>query len=170
MAEDLQPFSIVEDRGFKSVMKTGRPGYYLPSRTTVSRDVRLVFAHTRNHIAKMLQVSSDAHYQEEILKKKTYQEYSRKMSFTMDAWTSPNHKAFIAFSVHLEHEGKPLTILLDILEVAKVSSRTVLCNAQVLTYSQSHTGLEMATVFAEMLEDFKISDKVGLSSAYLALA
>ena len=92
------------------------------------------------------------------------------MSFMTDAWTSPNHKAFIAFLVHLEHEEKPLTIPSDILEVAKVSSRTVLCNAQALTYSQSHTGLKMATVFAEMLEDFKISDKVGLSSAYLALA
>ena len=50
-------------------MKTSRPGYYLPSRTTVLRDVRLVFARTRNRIAKILQVSSDAHYREEILKK-----------------------------------------------------------------------------------------------------
>ena len=70
VAEDLQPFSIVEDRGFKSVMKTGRPGCYLPSRTTVSRDMQLVFVRTCNCIAKMLQVSSDAHYREEILKKK----------------------------------------------------------------------------------------------------
>jgi hypothetical protein len=38
-------------------MKTGRPEYYLPSPSTVSRDVRLVFARTRKHVAKMLQVS-----------------------------------------------------------------------------------------------------------------
>jgi hypothetical protein len=44
VSESLRPFAIVEDRGFKSLMKTGRPEYYLPSQSTVSRDVRLVFA------------------------------------------------------------------------------------------------------------------------------
>ena len=43
-------------------MKTGRPEYYLPSHLTALRDVRLVFARTRNRIAKMLQVSSDAYH------------------------------------------------------------------------------------------------------------
>ena len=59
VAESLRPFSIVEDRGFKSLMKTGRPEYYLPSPDTVSRDVKLVFMQTRKRIAKMLQVSYD---------------------------------------------------------------------------------------------------------------
>ena len=61
VSESLRPFSTIEDRGFKSLMKTGRHEYYLPSHSTVSRDVRLVFAHTCNCIAKMLQVSSDAY-------------------------------------------------------------------------------------------------------------
>jgi hypothetical protein len=56
VSESVRPFSIVEDRGFKSLMKTGRPEYYIPSASTVSRDVRLVFARTRERIAKMLQV------------------------------------------------------------------------------------------------------------------
>ena len=38
----------------------------------------------------------------------------------MDAWTSPNHRAFVALMVHLEQNGKPLGIVLDIIEVAKV--------------------------------------------------
>lgn len=58
MSESLRPFKIVEDCGFKSLMKTGRPEYYIPSASTVSRDVRLVFSRTRDHIAKMLQVST----------------------------------------------------------------------------------------------------------------
>lgn len=57
VAENLRPFSVVEDRGFKCLMKTGRPEYYLPSVATLSRDVRLVFVRTRNRVAKMLQVS-----------------------------------------------------------------------------------------------------------------
>ena len=58
VAESTRPFSIVDDRGFQSLMKTGRPEYYIPSRWTVSRDVKLVFARTRQHIAKMLKVSN----------------------------------------------------------------------------------------------------------------
>jgi hypothetical protein len=56
VSESLRPFSIVEDRGFQCLMKTGRPDYYLPSISTVARDVRLVFSRTRERIAKLLQV------------------------------------------------------------------------------------------------------------------
>ncbi|KIM66465.1 hypothetical protein SCLCIDRAFT_110609, partial [Scleroderma citrinum Foug A] len=92
------------------LMKTGHPAYYIPSRWTVSRDVHLVFAQTRNRIATMLQ------------------KYNGKLSFTTDAWTSPNHRAFIAFSVHLEHNGVPLSMPLDVVEVARVGdARTSHC-------------------------------------------
>lgn len=57
VAESMRPFSIVEDRSFRCLMKTGRPEYYLPSRSTVSRDVKEVFKRVRARIAKMLQVS-----------------------------------------------------------------------------------------------------------------
>ncbi|KIK35542.1 hypothetical protein CY34DRAFT_60168, partial [Suillus luteus UH-Slu-Lm8-n1] len=73
VSESLRPFEVVKDRGFQSLMKTGRPEYYLPSPTTISRDVRLVFVWTRKRIAKMLQ------------------EYDGKLNFTTDAWTSENH-------------------------------------------------------------------------------
>lgn len=36
IATDFQPFSIVEDRGFKSFVKTLNPTYNLPSRKTLS--------------------------------------------------------------------------------------------------------------------------------------
>jgi hypothetical protein len=53
----MRPFSVVKDRGFQSLMKTGRPGYYIPSPATVSRDVKIVFVKSRQRIAEMLQVS-----------------------------------------------------------------------------------------------------------------
>ncbi len=56
VAESQRPFSIVEDDGFKNLMKTGRPEYYIPSRYTVARDVKEVFKKTRKWLAKMLQV------------------------------------------------------------------------------------------------------------------
>lgn len=54
----MRPLSIVEDEGFKVLMKTGRPEYYIPSRSTVARDVKFVFKKTRDRIAKLLQVRS----------------------------------------------------------------------------------------------------------------
>ncbi|KAG2098243.1 uncharacterized protein F5147DRAFT_747387 [Suillus discolor] len=46
VAESLRPFDIVKDRGFQSLMKTGRPEYYIPSPRTISSDVKLVFVRT----------------------------------------------------------------------------------------------------------------------------
>ena len=60
---------------------------------------------------------------------------------------SPNHKAYVAFTVHFEHEGAPVSMLLDLVEVAK-----------------SHSGENLAAAFAEVLEEFGISDKVRLIS------
>ena len=56
VAESKRPFEIVADRGFQSLMKTGRPEYYIPSPTTVSRDVKKVFVNVRKRMAAMLQV------------------------------------------------------------------------------------------------------------------
>ncbi|KAG0704063.1 hypothetical protein DFH29DRAFT_802380, partial [Suillus ampliporus] len=89
-------------KGFQSLMKTGRLEYYIPSPSTVSRDVRQVFVRTHERIAKMTK------------------EYPGKLNFTTDGWTATNHWAFVAVSAHLEHNGKPLSLPLDIVEVAKV--------------------------------------------------
>lgn len=56
VCESMRPFQIVSDRGFQSLMKTGRPEYYIPSPTTVSRDVKQVFVKARQRMARMLQV------------------------------------------------------------------------------------------------------------------
>ena len=40
----------------------------------------------------------------------------------------PNHKAFVAVSVHLEHEGKPLAMVLDVVEVAQVGVYNLICS------------------------------------------
>ena len=69
--------------------------------------------------------------------------YDGRLSFATDAWTSPNQRAFIAITVHLEHEGEPLLMLLDVVEV-----------------SISHMGENLANTFAKILEDYGISEKV----------
>lgn len=67
------------------------------------------------------------------------------MSFTTDGWTSPNYKAYMAVTVHFELKGVPVSMLLDLVEVAR-----------------SHSGLNLAAAFATVLDDFGIADKVSL--------
>ena len=69
------------------------------------------------------------------------------VNYATDAWTSPNHKAYVAFTVHFTHEGTPILMLLDLVEVAR-----------------SHSGANLAAAFAKVLEEFRISDKVWLLS------
>ena len=57
VAENKWPFQIVNDRAFQSLMKTGRPGYHIPSAETISRDVKKVFMMVWQRLAKMLKVS-----------------------------------------------------------------------------------------------------------------
>ena len=70
------------------------------------------------------------------------QEHEGDLNFATDAWTSPNHKAYVAVSVHFEEKGIPVAMLLDVVEVAR-----------------SHSGFNLAAAFAKILADFGISDK-----------
>lgn len=65
------------------------------------------------------------------------------MNFATDAWTSPNNKAYVAVTVHFEEKGIPVCLLLDVVEVA-----------------HSHTGVNLAIAFADILKDYEIEDKV----------
>ncbi|KAF5319422.1 hypothetical protein D9619_008796 [Psilocybe cf. subviscida] len=40
VCKSKRPFQVVNDRAFKSLMKTGQPGYTIPSAETLSRDVK----------------------------------------------------------------------------------------------------------------------------------
>ena len=107
------------------MMKMGRPEYYIPSPVTVLCDVKMVFVNTWKRIAKMLQ------------------EHDGALSFATDAWTSPNHKAYVAITIHFEHDRKPISMVLDLVEVAV-----------------SHSGVNLAAAFVQVLDEFGISSKV----------
>ena len=60
VCENKRPFSIVRDRAYNNLQKTGRPSYQIPSPETVSRDTRHVFVAVRSRISKLLRVSNVA--------------------------------------------------------------------------------------------------------------
>ena len=47
-----------------------------------------------------------------------YQEHGGELSFATDTWTSSNHTAFVAVTVHLIYNEKPLAMVLDVVELA----------------------------------------------------
>jgi hypothetical protein len=65
------------------------------------------------------------------------------LSFGTDGWTTTNHKVYVAVTIHLEKGGIPVCFLLDIVEVAK-----------------SHSGVNLARAFFDILNDYGIGDKV----------
>ena len=130
------------------LMKTGWPDSYIPSAETLSRDIKNVFVRIRGRISKMLKVNQFTFFTTR--GKVTYlvqQEYDGKLNFATDAWSSPNHKAYVAFTVHLEDHGKPVSMLLDIVEV-----------------TQSHTGVILGDTFVKVLEAFGIEKKVRIDN------
>ena len=48
----------------------------------------------------------------------------------------------MAFTIHMEHEGEPISLLLDLVEVA-----------------QSHSGKNLVKAFEKVLKDFRVTDK-----------
>jgi len=78
------------------------------------------------------------------------QEHDGALSFTTDVWMSPNHKVFIAVTVHFENNGVPICMILNIVEVA-----------------MSHLGVNLAAAFADILQEFGVSDKVSFNERTL---
>jgi hypothetical protein len=125
VAENNCPANIVSNPELIELLMTGRPAIKIPSPNTIQRDVKAAYEKCHQRIGKLLQ------------------DYPGHIHFATDAWTSPNHHAFVAWTVHLEHEGSMLAFLLDVVEVP-----------------ESHTGVALAKAFQKMLEKFGLQNKV----------
>jgi len=125
VAENNRPANIVSDSELIELLTTGRPNVKIPSPNTVRRDVKAAYEKCRERISKLLR------------------DHPGRIHFATDAWTSPNHRAFVAWTMHLEHEGSMLAFLLDVVEVP-----------------ESHTGVALAKAFQKMLEAFGLQNKV----------
>ena len=125
VTECNRPAEVLSDTELRSLLTAGRPKVEIPSPATVRHDINAAFEKARERICALLL------------------NYPGLLSFATDTWTSPNHCAMCAWTAHLEHEGHPLTFLLDIVEVP-----------------ESHTGATLAREFQEMLVHFGIEFKV----------
>ena len=143
----MQSISIVDNAGFHHLMKMGWPHYHIPSFRTVAHNVHVVFHKAKDHIVKMLQVSFSFRLVKLITNSQwtIWKDQDGRLNFAADAWTSPNSQSFLVLTVHLEYNGIPISLLLDIVKLA-----------------ESHSGLNLARAFTKVLEDFNISNKVSI--------
>jgi hypothetical protein len=127
VAESNRPAIIASDPELINLLSTGHPHLKVPSPNTIRHDVKAAYLKCRERIATLLQ------------------EYPGRVHFATDAWTSTNHHTFVAWTVHLEHNGAMLAFLLDILKLP-----------------ESHTGVALAKAFQKMLKTFGLQDRVHL--------
>ncbi|KAI0760026.1 hypothetical protein C8Q74DRAFT_1319292 [Fomes fomentarius] len=85
----------------------------IPSPATILQDMKMVFVHSWSCITKVLQMSGTG-----------MQEYKGKLVFVTNVWTSPNHCAFVAVTVHFKHHGNLISLLLDLVKVVKLHTGT----------------------------------------------
>ncbi|XP_077970653.1 zinc finger BED domain-containing protein 4-like [Styela clava] len=82
IATDCQPFSIVEDVGFKRLMGHTKPRYNIPSRKYFSETViPSIYKSVREKVQMIVQ-------------------HSENISFTSDIWTSINNTPFLSITAH----------------------------------------------------------------------
>ncbi|KAF7300003.1 hypothetical protein MKEN_01322600 [Mycena kentingensis (nom. inval.)] len=124
VAESLRPFRIVKDRAYRFLMKSGRPGIHIPSPDTVARDVKKMFVRTKERVKERLSHVSG-------------------IALSTDAWTAPNHRAYVAVAGSWEENGQKVECLLDFIEVPK-----------------SHDGKNLAAVLDQVADDFGVSDRI----------
>ncbi|GBE87595.1 hypothetical protein SCP_1102720 [Sparassis crispa] len=78
ITECNRPAHLISDREFQELMTAGHPGLLLPTPMTLQRDVKASFQRCRERIGTLLR------------------EHPGHLNFATDAWTSPNHCAFVA--------------------------------------------------------------------------
>ncbi|XP_072400230.1 zinc finger BED domain-containing protein 4-like [Diabrotica undecimpunctata] len=93
---DLQPFSLVEDTGFRHFVNTLNPAYQLPSRKYVTNTLLPALYEEKLHnVREMVKTVSS-------------------VTITTDCWTSINTESFMATTIHfVTKEFEPKSILLE---------------------------------------------------------
>ena len=100
IAMDLRPYSVVENAGFRHMMKTIEPRYKLPSRTTLTdSEVPALYNETK---AKVMESMSKA----------------SRVAITCDAWTSVATESYVTVTAH--HISEDWQILSHVLQTRAV--------------------------------------------------
>ncbi|KAH6937304.1 hypothetical protein HPB50_026499 [Hyalomma asiaticum] len=127
LALDLQPYSCVENRGFKELMNHMQPLYKIPSRTTFSRTI-IPELYRDTVTAVKERIHAD------------FQEGVESISLTSDMWTSRSNESYISLTCHY------LTSNFEIRSFA-LENRSV---------TESHTALSILEHLQAMIDNWEL--------------
>ena len=101
LIHDFQPYSFVEDRGFKELMEELEPHYKLPHRTTFCRSViPRIYEEVKEQVkSKVVDL----------------QQQKNKVALTTDMWISEANEAYLGLSCHKSLSWCLCVLLLSIL-------------------------------------------------------
>ncbi|CAF4947388.1 unnamed protein product [Pieris macdunnoughi] len=120
------PFSFFDDEDTQEYFRSICPSTIFPKRSTLRRKVKERFEELQSNVKNRLQ------------------QYSCKMSFTIDGWTSIAGRSYYGVTIHcIDNEWKYRSVVLDF-----IPSRG------------RHTELDIATIFHECLLEYGIIDKI----------
>ena len=126
LIHDFQPFSFVEDRGFKKLMEELEPRYEIPSRTSFSRSViPRIYKEVKEQVkSKVVDL----------------QQRKNKVALTTDMWSSEANESYLGLSCHyLTHEFELVSVCLAVEH-----------------FSGRHTGVNIAAGIRHILSDYAI--------------
>ncbi|KAI1784601.1 hypothetical protein LXA43DRAFT_873262, partial [Ganoderma leucocontextum] len=89
-----RPFMIVKDPEFKELLRMLYGCVEIPSRVTVSYDMKAIFDDSRGRVMQKLQVCL------------SISDPSTKIHICIDGWTSPNVISFLGVTAHWHKDGK----------------------------------------------------------------
>lgn len=99
IANDCQPYSIVEDVGFVNFVTALDPRYELPSRTTISK--KILPALYNELTAKLKKIFSSVNH----------------VSITTDMWTSVANQGYITLTAHFVYKNALKTAVLESMQI-----------------------------------------------------
>lgn len=121
-----RPFTIMEDPEFRELLRMLYPKVKVPSRKTVSRDVRKIVVDGRERVqAKLLS-------------------HPGKLHICVDGWTSPNVIAFLGVTVHWQEVHEIQHLILDFIKYAPPFPFFV--SATLFTFCMEHLGSRRPTM------------------------
>jgi hypothetical protein len=112
------PFAIVEDEELVDIFTDLNNKVEVPSRFTVSRDVKEIFTMSRVKVSEMLKVNT-CYFNLLNIEPKVRQAYPGKLHLCADGWTSPNVISFIGLTVHWANDGQIQSTILDFVKYVR---------------------------------------------------
>lgn len=133
IAIDLKPFSCVEDRGFRKLLKKLAPDYEPPCRTTFSRTRAPILYHKIKE-----KLMEELH--------EDLQNGLTSISFTTDGWKSMAHDHYLSLTLHYltkDFTQKNITLGMEQIE-------------------EKHTGRNLKNLLEQMMSEWRLLDSENL--------